>query len=210
MTDKAGILAGAVSKCAPPARALALALALLAVGSCGDDGDGGGGDTTTTGAGDTTTTGAGETTTTGSGETTTTGGGGTATTDPSGPDIQLFTVPECSVVPGGALSGADNLTMFVAVRNGGPGEVNRLVPVAVQSDRGHRARPNAAISTGSSFNPLQVDLSPSDYNQSLRFVITADPDNEIVERDESNNELIVTVRLPDRPTTSQDVPCSSP
>ena len=136
-------------------------------------------------------------------------GGGPAT-DPQGPDLQLFTLPECSVVPNGALSGADGLTIFVAVRNGGPGNLSRLVPVAMDSDSGLGSRSNNAISTGSSFNPLQVDLPNTAYSRTHRFTITADPDNEIVERDESNNAIDVTVRLPGRPASATDVPCTSP
>ncbi|MDQ3896336.1 MAG: hypothetical protein M3326_03625, partial [Actinomycetota bacterium] len=77
------------------------------------------------------------------------------------------------------------MTIFVAVRNGGPGRIDRLVPVLMQSDTGLSSRSNNAISTGSSFNPLQVDLSTGDYNRSHRFTIIADPDNGFVERDES-------------------------
>jgi hypothetical protein len=127
-----------------------------------------------------------------------------------GPDIQLYTLPECSVVLNGAISGADALTIFVAVRNGGPGSINRLVPVTMQSDTGLGSRTNSSISTGSAFSGLQVELWAGNYNRTHRFTITADPDNEIVERDESNNQLTVTVSLSARPTTSRDVPCSSP
>lgn len=90
-------------------RLAALAAALLIAGTACDSGVGGGG-------GITTTAGAGATMTTGGGTPTT----DSPTTDARGPDIQLFTLPECSVVPGGALSGADSLTIFVAVRNGTP------------------------------------------------------------------------------------------
>lgn len=143
--------------------------------------------------------------------TTTTGsrgpdGGGS---DPTLPDIQLFTVPECSVVPGSALSGADGLTIFVALRNGGPGIVERSVPVSVVSDTGLSSRTNTGISTGSAFSPLQVDLSSGDYGRVHRFTVTADPDDEIAERDEGNNQLVVMVDLPARPAGAEDVPCSS-
>lgn len=197
-------------------RSITLVALLISVGACSDDGDkaSGGGETTLGDDGGVVTTaggGGGSTTTTRvDGITTTTRGGGTVTTDPRGPDIQLFTLPECSVIPNGALSGADNLTIFVAVRNGGPGPVGSLVRVSVRSDSGPRSDSNSAISTGSSFNPLQVDLSTNDYNKTHRFTVTADPQNSIIERDESNNQLVVTVRLPARPSRSQDVPCTSP
>jgi CARDB protein len=131
-------------------------------------------------------------------------------TDPNGPDFTLFTLPECSIVPNGALSGLDALSIFVALRNGGPGDWSQLVPFRMVSDTGLSAQGNTAISTGSSFSAMQVDLKPGDYGQSHRFTITADPDNTIVERDETNNELVVTVNLGDRPTTSGNVDCTSP
>jgi hypothetical protein len=130
--------------------------------------------------------------------------------DPAGPDITLFTLPECSIVPGGALSGADALTMFVAVRNSGPGSWNSLVPYRVVSDIGPSGEGNSALSEGSSFTPMQVDLGPGDYSRTHHFTITADPNNQIRERDESNNQLTITVPLPDRPTGTVDVNCTSP
>lgn len=193
----------------------AVVLLVILLSSCGDGTEearsedprtttsGGGESTTSQPATTQTTDDGGATSTTGSAGT---GGGGG---DRSLPDIQLFTVPECSVVPGGALSGADNLTIFVAVRNGGPGPLERLVPVSVASDTGLGSRANSGISTGSAFSPLQVDLSPADYGRVHRFTVTADPDGEIPERDEGNNQLEVVVDLPDRPDNAEDVACSS-
>jgi hypothetical protein len=139
-----------------------------------------------------------------------TGSGSGDTTNPAGPDFTLYSLPECSVVPGGSLSGADGLTIFVALRNSGPGDWSTLVPFRLTSDTGLSGGGNAAISTGSSFVPMQVDLRASDYRRTHRFTVTADPAGEIVERDESNNTLTVTVALPGRPSNAQDVPCTSP
>jgi hypothetical protein len=130
--------------------------------------------------------------------------------DPAGPDFTLFTLPECNVVPGGALSGADALTMLVAVRNSGPGSWNSLVPFRVSSDTGLSGQGNTALSTGSAFTAMQVDLSPGDYSRTHRFTITADPNNQVRERDETNNELVISVSLPPRPTGTTNVNCSSP
>jgi hypothetical protein len=80
--------------------------------------------------------------------------------------------------------------------------------VKVQSDTGLQSRSNNAISTGSSFNALQVDLSANAYNRTHRFTITADPDNQIVERDEANNTIVVAVQMPGRPSSARDVPCT--
>ena len=137
-------------------------------------------------------------------------GGESTSSDPNGPDFALFTLPECSIVPNGGLSGLDALSIFVALRNGGPGDWSQLVPFRMVSDTGLSAQGNTAVSTGSSFTPMQVDLNTGDYGQSQRFTITADPDNTIVERDEANNELVVTVNLGDRPTTGGNVDCTSP
>jgi CARDB len=137
-------------------------------------------------------------------------GGESTSTDPNGPDFTLFTLPECSIVPNGAQSGLDSLSIFVALRNSGPGDWAQLVPFRMVSDTGLSAQGNTAVSTGSSFTAMQVDLNADNYGQSHRFTITADPDNTIVERDEANNELVVTVSLGDRPTTSGNVDCTSP
>jgi hypothetical protein len=200
----------------PVVRLLLIAAACVALlGGCGDD-ESTDGATTTVAPGATTAPGSGEDTTTTavddeSGTTTTTGSDeATPVTDPSGPDLSLFTVPECSVVPGGALSGADSLTIFVAVRNNGPGSVDRLVPVLISSDTGMQATSNTSISTGSAFSPMQIDVFPEHYGRAHRFTITADPDNVIIERDVTNNQLSVTVDLPERPTSATDVPCASP
>ena len=130
--------------------------------------------------------------------------------DPAGPDFTLYTLPECSVVPGGAISGADAFTMLVALRNSGPGTWNNLVPFRVSSDTGLSGQGNTAVSTGSAFTAMQVDLNPSDYSRAHRFTITADPDNQIRERDEANNELTISVALPPRPTSTTNIGCSSP
>ncbi len=130
------------------------------------------------------------------------------TLNPGGPDFVLFSLPECSVVPGGSLSGADNLTLFVALRNAGPGDWTTLVPFRLTSPTGLSGGGNTAISTGSAFTGMQVDLRPADWSGTHRFTITADPDNAVVERDESNNTLEIDVTLPPRPSGATDVACS--
>jgi hypothetical protein len=130
--------------------------------------------------------------------------------DPAGPDFTLYTLPECSVVPGGAVSGADAFTMLVALRNSGPGTWNNLVPYRVSSDTGLSGQGNTAVSTGSAFTAMQVDLNFSDYSRAHHFTITADPDNQIRESDETNNELTISVALPPRPTSTTNITCSSP
>jgi hypothetical protein len=147
--------------------------------------------------------------------------GGTATdtpepvgpvTDPNGPNFFFarYPVPECAVVPNGALSGADALTMFVAVRNSGPGRFDKLVPVDAASDTGIRWSQNTTLSTGTEVNAMQTDLNANAYNRTHRFTFTVDPGNATVEKDESDNNFTISVHLSDRPISSTDVPCTSP
>jgi len=65
---------------------------------------------------------------------------------------------------------------------------------------------NTAVSTGSGFSSVQVDVHAADYGKTHKFVITADPDNVILERDENDNTITVT--LPPRPNSTVDLPCS--
>ncbi len=125
-------------------------------------------------------------------------------------DLSLSTLPECYVIPGGALSGADNLTIFVRILNSGPDQLPSLVPFSITSDTGLSGRGNSGVSDGSSFTAMQVDLLPDAYERSHRFTVTADPANDIAERDESNNTLNVTVTLPAQPSQQQVVECTAP
>jgi hypothetical protein len=128
--------------------------------------------------------------------------------DPAGlPDFTLFTLPQCDFVPGGALSGADALGIQVAVRNSGPGDWESLVPFSLVSDTGLQAQGNTAISAGSSFTSMQVDVGLGDSNRAHRFTITVDPNNEEAERNEDNNSIEVLVVLPPRPNTAVELSC---
>ncbi len=68
----------------------------------------------------------------------------------------------------------------------------------------------SVTNTGSS--PTRVvlaafDVGPSDYGRERTFTITADPENEMLERDESNNTLRLAVELVSRPSGAVDVAC---
>jgi CARDB len=125
-----------------------------------------------------------------------------------GPDLALSAPQRCSIVPGGSLSGADALTIEIAIINNGPGSISQLVPYALSSDGGLSGTGNAAVSTDGGVTPMQVDLQAGDYNQDQQFTITVDPKNVIPETNENNNTLSVTVSLPSQPTSPTDVPCS--
>jgi hypothetical protein len=127
--------------------------------------------------------------------------------DPDGPNIRVL-LDSCNVIPNGSLSGADQLTMFVHVRNDGPGAVDQFVRVSATSDTGLSGSMNTTAG-GSGVSALQVDLGPGDFEREQTFTIVADPANEIVESDESDNTSTVVVALPARPTSGfESVPCS--
>ena len=126
-----------------------------------------------------------------------------------GPDLWLATVPRCSVVPGGSLSGRDNLTILVAVRNSGSALPPGLVAYTITIDTGLAGGGNTNVSTDDAVTGMQVDLKSSDYNYKHRVVMKVDPAGKIAELDETNNTLTVTVSLPARPTHTRDVPCTS-
>ena len=133
---------------------------------------------------------------------------GTPTTDPKGPDIQLYANLECSFLPASVSGGADRLNIMVAVENIGAG-VPHSVQMQSESETGlmssERVKPVLSY-----MQALGVDLEPDDFGRKHVVVITADPDHEIVERDESNNKLTITVTMPARPTRSSSVGCMSP
>jgi hypothetical protein len=131
-------------------------------------------------------------------------------TTPADLDLSLSAPRGCSVIPGGAISGADNLTIFVAILKSGNGKLLQLVPYTLTSDTGLNGGASSGVSTGSSSTPMQVDLGPDDYGQSHSFTVTIDPKNEIAEQDETNNTLPVTVSLPARPDQTENVPCTTP
>jgi hypothetical protein len=135
---------------------------------------------------------------------------------PDGPDqrpnFTLFAIPQCEVLPHRSPSGADILTLHVAVRNSGPGEWdrNRLVPWRMSSDTGLGSGGNTTLSVGSGFTAMSVDLRASDYGRLHRFTVVADPGNSIEERGESDNTLAITVSVPSGRFNGPDpepIPC---
>ena len=134
----------------------------------------------------------------------------TSEPEPSDVDLHLYALPECSNVLDGALDGGDNLVLFVAVRDGGPQPVSGPVVVTVSSDTGLSSRATTGVSAGSTFTGMEVSLGSSDYNKTHHFTITADPDDDVAERDEENNQLRISVPLGSRQQSEGDVPCTSP
>jgi hypothetical protein len=125
-----------------------------------------------------------------------------------GPDLYLSAANlRCSVVRKGSLSGADGLTVFVAVLDKGTVPYHHLVPFSLSSDRGLAGGGNSGISDGTAVTGMQADLRPSDYGRIHHLVATVDPHNEIAEENEQNNRLDIQLSLGARPAVSADQPC---
>lgn len=125
-----------------------------------------------------------------------------------GPDLYLSaTNLRCSVVRKGSLSGADGLSVFLAVLDKGTVPHQHLVPFSLSSDTGLEGGGNSGISDGTAVTGMQADLRPSDYGQVHHLVATVDPHNEIVEENEDNNRLDIQLSLGARPTDWVDQPC---
>jgi len=125
-----------------------------------------------------------------------------------GPDLYLSaTNLRCSVVRNGSLSGADGLTVFIAVLDKGTVPYQRLVPFSLSSDTGLKGGGNSGISRSTAVTGMQADLRPSDYSRTHRLVATVDPHNEIAEENERNNRLDIQLSLGARPTEWTDPPC---
>lgn len=195
---------------------LALVVALAACGDEGDDRSGGGArsgpaatampdaaNSVDEGAGDDS--GTGET---GGGEGSSEGGDGG---DPNA-RFNLIASPdngECSYVPNGHLSGADQLTVhfYFLIIGGNPPDVP-AVSVTGQSDSGlstsYSSGPhNQAVSSA------QFALRDGDFGRTHTLTLTVDASNQVSETDESDNRVRVTVQLPSpRPSSTIDpLPC---
>jgi hypothetical protein len=124
------------------------------------------------------------------------------------PDLKLSAAHlQCSVVRGGALSGADNLTVWLSVLGAGSVPVHRLVPFRLSSDTGLSGGGNTAISSGAALTAMQVDLGPDDYGVTHRFDVIVDPSDEIAEENEQNNRLRIAVTMGSRPAKQADRTC---
>jgi hypothetical protein len=134
----------------------------------------------------------------------------TSTTDPSPdqPDLRLQLKPTltCSVTPGGGFIGNDTLTISVKVLNSGPGQLSGKVPYTIKIDTRSAVTGNAGLGT---FTAMTVGVRPTDYQHTLRVVVSVDPADKIAELNEANNTLAVTVALPAQKNQQQPVPCKA-
>lgn len=133
-----------------------------------------------------------------------TGGGGN-----SSAKFNLVASPDsasCNYIPNGALSGADELSVdfYFLIIGGNPSDVPGGLSVTGSSDTGLYTRyytspNNRALSVA------QFALRPGDFGVLHTIKITVDSANQLNETDESDNTIVVSVRLPSpRPTSTID------
>ncbi|MDQ3982736.1 MAG: hypothetical protein M3271_08675, partial [Actinomycetota bacterium] len=117
---------------------------------------------------------------------------------------------ECTYIPNGHLSGADQLSVhfFFLIIGGNPPDVGAL-SVTGSSDTGlatsYVSGPhNQAVSTA------QFALREGDFGRGHLLTITVDAADQVTETDESDNRINVRVSLPSpRPTSTIDpLPCA--
>ena len=112
----------------------------------------------------------------------------------------------CNYIPNGALSGADELSIdfYFLIIGGNPSDVPGGLSVTGSSDTGLYTRyytspNNQALSVA------QFALRPGDFGVLHTIKITVDSANQVDETDESDNTIVVSVRLPSpRPTSTID------
>ena len=112
----------------------------------------------------------------------------------------------CNYIPNGALSGADELSVdfYFLIIGGNPSDVPAGLSVTGSSDTGlythyYTSPNNQALSVA------QFALRPGDFGVLHTIKITVDSTNQVGETDESDNTIVVSVRLPSpRPTSTID------
>jgi hypothetical protein len=112
----------------------------------------------------------------------------------------------CSYIPNGTLSGADELSVdfYFLIIGGNPSDVPGGLSVTGSSDTGLYTRYYAAPSN-QALSVAQFALRPGDFGVLHTIKITVDSADQVEETDESDNTIVVSVRLPSpRPTSTID------
>ena len=127
-------------------------------------------------------------------------------TNPSGPNFAIWSLPDCYVVLDGAGPGRDTLGVGFQLQSLGPGSVDKLIPARIALDTGEAATLNVSQGGGPQGTAMaygQLTIGSSFYRRDNRVTITADPNNEYIERVESDNSLVVLIPRQPRPANSQ-------
>jgi hypothetical protein len=135
------------------------------------------------------------------------------------PDIKVYPVEKCELVPGGSVSGGDVVNFLLPIRNVGNVAVDSLVEVSTEGSSSLVGRGVGSVAVPvpdgtASATPATVAIAAitgQEYGHQQRFTIIADPENAIVELDESNNEMTVLVDFPPAPPSgAAALNCESP
>jgi hypothetical protein len=140
------------------------------------------------------------------------GGGSSPSTGSSGGGSARFNLvaspdnASCNYIPNGALSGADLLSIdfYFLIIGGNPSDVPGGLSVTGSSDTGlythyYTSPNNQALSVA------QFALRSGDFGVLHTIMVVVDSANQVEETDESDNTIIVSVRLPSqRPISTID------
>ena len=127
-----------------------------------------------------------------------------ATTDPKGPNFAILSPPDCYVVLDGAGPGSDTLGVGFWLQTLGPAYPDKLIPVGAAMDTGESTSLNTFPQQGTALSYAQFTVDSGNfYRRNHRLTITADPNNEYVERVESDNSFVVLIPAQPRPSNSQ-------
>lgn len=119
--------------------------------------------------------------------------------------------PTCTVALGAAPDVADCLFISVDLRNQSPEFASvpvRLTSATLTADAGLTTEPTLVASPEPKPQEVRVDLRTTDFGQTHKLTITADPGNLIEEVNEENNSLAVSLALPDRHTLDPSTTCT--
>jgi hypothetical protein len=111
------------------------------------------------------------------------------------PDLKVYEVTDCDIVREGSLSGSDVLNLYFRIQNMGTLGVLHVVPFRIESNSGLNGHGTTWVDVSAQPGG-QVDIAPQDYDRQHLFRITVDPNNEVMELDESNNTVDVMVTFP--------------
>jgi hypothetical protein len=107
---------------------------------------------------------------------------------------------------------ADCLIVSVDLRNKGTAFVSvpvRLTSDTLTADAGLSTEPTLVASPEPKRQEVRVDLRTTDFGQTHRLTIVADPGKTIEEVNEENNSLAVSLALPARDTIDPSTTCAA-
>lgn len=119
---------------------------------------------------------------------------------------------ECAYQPAGALGGKNTIrvSFHLSLTGTKPNDLPGLIPVVARSTSGPEISFTTAVSNGpKAVVVAALPLATGSYNRPHDITIAVDPDNKIVESDETNNQLRVSLDLPAKPKSAVALNCSA-